>query len=176
MTDEPKSFNLNRPEGNAKDDYLYLWQMEWVNLDHLIATSDQKFDPRIPRKVRFMLSLIVHDDIRYKAETQFDDAIAFANSQKQLSLDDRNDMILRICATTVGSLTSYVDQFKGLAHQLRIGELVDMRKEYFKKRQTADSTTVEEQIDDMSTYLFPDEFEESSEEDLLCCAVPDENH
>jgi hypothetical protein len=147
MTDEPRSFNLNRPEATAKDEYLYLWQTYEINLSHLICTSDQKFDARIPRMVRFMISLIAHDNIRYKAETQFDQAIAFANSQKNLSLDERNENIIRICATMCGALTSYVDQFKGLAHQLKVGELVDMSKKYYLESE-GDIDDYEDEFDD----------------------------
>lgn len=132
MADELRSFNLNRPEATGKDEYLYLWQTYEINLSHLICSSDVKFDPRIPRMVRFMISLIAHDAIRHTAEDNFDSAIAYANSRKDLPLDERNDMILRICATMSGSLTSYVDQFKGLAHQLKVGELVDLNKQYYK--------------------------------------------
>jgi hypothetical protein len=82
--------------------------------------------------VRFMISLIAHDNIRYTAEGKFDDAIRYANSRKDLGLDERNEMILRICATMCGNLTAYVDQFKGLAHQLKVGELVDLTKKYYK--------------------------------------------
>lgn len=131
MQNEAGAFSLNRPEAQAKDEYLYLWQTYEINLAHLICSSDAKFDPRIPRMVRFMISLIAHDSIRRFAETRFDEAIRYANNRKDLPLDERNEMILRICATMCGNLTAYVDQFKGLAHQLKIGELVDMSKEYY---------------------------------------------
>lgn len=131
MAETGRSFNLNRPEASAKDEYLYLWQQYELNLANLICTSDAKFDPRIPRMVRFMISLIAHDNIRYSSEQRFDAAIRYANNRKDLTLDERNDMILRICATMSGNLTAYIDQFKGLAHQLKIGELVDMSKKYY---------------------------------------------
>jgi hypothetical protein len=133
MQNEAGAFSLNRPEAQAKDEYLYLWQTYEINLAHLICSSDAKFDPRIPRMVRFMISLIAHDNIRRFAETRFDEAIRYANSRKDLPLDERNEMILRICATMCGNLTAYVDQFKGLAHQLKIGELVDMSKDYYQE-------------------------------------------
>lgn len=131
MQSDPASFSLNRPEAQAKDEYLYLWQTYEINLAHLICNSDAKFDPRIPRMVRFMISLIAHDNIRRYAETKFDEAMKYANNRKDLPLDERNEMIIRVCATMCGNLTAYVDQFKGLAHQLKIGELVDMNKEYY---------------------------------------------
>lgn len=133
MQGDPAAFSLNRPEAQAKDEYLYLWQTYEINLAHLICSSDVKFDPRIPRMVRFMISLIAHDNIRHYAEERFDEALRYANGRKDLPLDERNEMILRICATMSGNLTAYVDQFKGLAHQLKIGELVDMSKEYYQK-------------------------------------------
>jgi hypothetical protein len=129
---EERSFSLNRPEATARDEYLYLWQTYEINLAHLICNSDIKFDPRIPRMVRFMISLIAHDEIRYLAENNFDAALTYANSRKDLSLDERNEMILRISATMCGNITSYIDQFKGLSHQLKVGELVDVTKQYFK--------------------------------------------
>lgn len=122
---------MNRPEANAKDDYLFLWQQYMLGISDLIGRSEVKFDPRIPRMVRFMISLIAHDEKRYQAEERFDKAIAYVNSRKDLSLDERNETIYRISATMCGELTSYVDQYKGLAHQLKVGELVNMTKEYF---------------------------------------------
>ena len=131
MTDE-KQFGLNRPEATAKDEYLFLWQNAEINLAHIIATSEVKFDPRIPRMVRYMISLIANDKTRKKAEQRFDETVTKANSRKDLSLDERNEDIFKISMTMNGELTSYVDQFKGLSHQLKIGELVDLKKTYFK--------------------------------------------
>jgi hypothetical protein len=34
----------------------------------------------------------------------------------------------------MGNLTSYVDQFRGLAHTLKVGELVDLSKPYAQKK------------------------------------------
>jgi hypothetical protein len=145
---EERSFNLNRPEATARDEYLYLWQTYEINLAHLICNSDIKFDPRIPRMVRFMISLMAHDGIRYTAEETFDNAIAYANGRKDLSLDERNEMILRISATMCGNLTSYVDQFKGLSHQLKIGELVDITKQYFKDAYKTDEPELSPEDED----------------------------
>lgn len=133
MVNDPAAFSLNRPEAQAKDEYLYLWQTYLIGLEKLVCESDAKFDPRIPRMVRFMIALIAHDNIRRFAETKFDDAMRYANGRKDLTIDERNEMIIRICATMCGNITAYVDQFKGLAHQLKIGELVDMNKEYYQK-------------------------------------------
>lgn len=133
MVADPAAFSLNRPEAQAKDEYLYLWQTYEIHLAKLVCESDAKFDPRIPRMVRFMISLIAHDSIRRYAETKFDEALRYANGRKDLPLDERNEMIIRICATMCGNITAYVDQFKGLAHQLKIGELVDMNKGYYQK-------------------------------------------
>jgi hypothetical protein len=150
MTEEPRSFNMNRPEANAKDEYLYLWQTYEIALAHLICGSDEKFDPRIPRMVRFMLSLIAHDSIRYAAELQFDKAIEYANNRKDIGLDARNEMIVRICATMCGNLTAYVDQFKGLAHQLKVGELVDMTKQYYLKSRETEKIAIDDvDLDDI---------------------------
>jgi hypothetical protein len=47
-----------------------------------------------------------------------------------------------------GNLTAYVDQFKGLAHQLKVGELVDLSKKYYKdshKKQDEDIELTEEE-------------------------------
>ena len=90
---EAAQFSLNRPEAQAKDEYLYLWQVYQIDLAHLVCNSDLKFDPRIPRMVRFMISLIAHDNIRHHAETCWDQAMQYANSRKDLPLDERNEMI-----------------------------------------------------------------------------------
>jgi hypothetical protein len=48
--------------------------------------------------------------------------------------------ILKICAITMGNLTSYVDQFRGLAHTLKVGELVNLEKSYAKRTSAFDTT------------------------------------
>lgn len=179
MSDEPKSFNLNRPEGTAKDEYLYLWQTFRLNLSHLLSTGDLKYDPRVVNVVRDMIALIAHDNIRRKAEDQFQKALDFVNAEygkdgRGLDLAEKNDNIMRVCMVMVGSITSYFDQFKGLAHQLKVGELVDMKKDYYTKSISGDATTVEELIDDMSTYLFPADYVEVTETELLICEVPND--
>jgi hypothetical protein len=143
--EEQKSFNLNRPEASAKDEYLFLWTRYETDLSGLICNSDIKFDPRIPRMVRFMISLIAHDAIRYSTEERFDLAVQYTNSRKDLSLDEKNEEIIRICATMCGNITAYIDQYRGIAHQLKVGELVDMSKKYFTDTAEEDIVNADDQ-------------------------------
>jgi len=83
----------------------------------------------------FSISLIAHDDIRRQQEILFHAAIDYINAMpsERMTVDQKADEVMRICAITMGNLTSYVDQFRGLAHTLKVGELVNMDKAYYKR-------------------------------------------
>ena len=51
-------------------------------------------------------------------------------SEMDMSESQKADQTLRVCAITMGNLTSYVDQFRGLAHTLKVGELYNFEKPY----------------------------------------------
>ena len=82
--------------------------------------------------VMFSISLIAHDDLRRQQEILFHAAIDYINAipSDRMTVDQKADEIMRVCAITMGNLTSYVDQFRGLAHTLKVGELVNLDKAY----------------------------------------------
>jgi hypothetical protein len=132
----PRMFDLNRPQGYAKDEYLYQWMMSNQTVFKLIASNgNSKNSHDIVMAVMFSISLIAHDDLRREQELLFHAALDYINSRptSEMTADKKADEIMRICAVTMGNLTSYVDQFRGLAHTLKIGELVNLEKPYAKR-------------------------------------------
>lgn len=151
MTDVPSSgprmFDLNRPQGYAKDDYLWQWKVANDTVFSIIARNQNQQSTRdIVMAVMFSISLIAHDDIRRQQELLFHAALDYINAipPNRMTSDAKSLEILKICAITMGNLTSYVDQFRGLAHTLKVGELVNLEKPYAKRtRAFSDDTPIE---------------------------------
>jgi hypothetical protein len=140
---QARMFDLNRPQGFAKDDYLYQWRIANDTVFNIISRNQGNQATRdIVMAVMFSISLIAHDDIRRQQELLFHAALDYIDKLpiSKLSNDAKSMEILKICAITMGNLTSYVDQFRGLAHTLKVGELVNLEKPYA-KRTSAFSTT-----------------------------------
>jgi hypothetical protein len=136
-----RMFDLNRPQGYAKDDYLWQWKVAMDTVFDIIRKNNNNQNTRdIMTSVMFSISLIAHDDVRRKQEMLFQAAVDFINKQPSsvMSEAEKSTEILRICAITMGNLTSYVDQFRGLAHTLKVGELVNFEKSYYKKKNAFD--------------------------------------
>jgi hypothetical protein len=144
---QSRQFDLNRPQGFAKDDYLYQWKMATDTVFDLIRRNNNNKNTRdVAMAVMFSISLIAHDDIRRQQEILFHAAIDHINNQptSTMTADQKADEIMRVCAITMGNLTSYVDQFRGLAHTLKVGELVNLEKPYAKRtRAFTDDTPID---------------------------------
>lgn len=133
---QPRMFDLNRPQGYAKDDYLYQWKMASDTIFNLISRNSNSRNTRdIQLAVMFGIALIAHDDLRRQQEILFHAAIDYINTLpgELMTAEQKADEIMRVCAITMGNLTSYVDQFRGLAHTLKVGELVNLEKQYAKR-------------------------------------------
>lgn len=133
---QARQFDLNRPQGFAKDDYLFQWKMATDTVFDLIRKNNNNRNNRdISLAVMFSISLIAHDDLRRQQEILFHAAIDYINAMptSKMTADQKADEIMRVCAITMGNLTSYVDQFRGLAHTLKVGELVNLEKPYAKR-------------------------------------------
>jgi len=140
---QPRMFDLNRPQGYAKDEYLAQWrESNYTVFDILRRNNNNRNTRDIVYSVMFSISLIAHDDLRRQQEMLFHSALDYIDSLPPdiMDSDKKSDMIMRICAVTMGNLTSYVDQFRGLAHTLKVGEIVNMEKSYA-KRTSAFGTT-----------------------------------
>jgi len=145
-----RMFDLNRPQGYAKDDYLWQWKVANDTVFDIIRKNNNNQNTRdILTSVMFSISLIAHDDIRRKQEILFHAAIDHINElpPSVMAESQKSQEILRVCAITMGNLTSYVDQFRGLAHTLKVGELVNPNKKYFGKENVlTDGVEVEETV------------------------------
>jgi len=133
-TDGPRMFDLNRPQGYAKDDYLSQWKIANDTVFDIIRRNNGGQNTRdIVNAVMFSISLIAHDDLRRNQEILFHAALDYISEMPGKSATLKADEMLRVCAITMGNLTSYVDQFRGLAHTLKVGELVNLEKPYAKR-------------------------------------------
>ena len=178
---QPRMFDLNRPQGFAKDEYLYSFTSERATIFELIRKSDTKLNHNgIITATMFAISLIAHDDLRRQQELLFHAALDYIDSNNGMSKDTLKSEItkvcndpalpasmkadkiiylfnnksmtseqkihesMRVCAITMGNLTAYVDQFRGLAHTLKVGELVNLEKPYAKRTHAfADETPID---------------------------------
>lgn len=128
---EPRMFDLNRPQGYAKDDYLWQWKVANDTIFGLIARNNGNQNTRdIVMTVMFSISLIAHDDLRRKQELLFHTALDYINDMPDWSANRKAEETIRVAAITMGNLTAYVDQFRGLAHTLKVGELINLNKPY----------------------------------------------
>jgi hypothetical protein len=152
--EQGKTFDLHRPVGAAKDEYLSQWRDVYSTVFDLIKNNqNRQFNKDLVLACRFAIPLIAHDNIRRKQELFFEFAIEFTLSRRNMRLEDgkiislsveeKNDQVLQICAITLGNLTAYVDQYRGLAHTLKIGELVNMEKSYAQRDHAFESTIVD---------------------------------
>jgi hypothetical protein len=133
---QARQFDLSRPQGFAKDEYLFQWKMATDTVFELLRKNNNNRNTRdIVMTVMFAISLIAHDDLRRQQEILFHMAIDYINNipTARMTADQKADEIMRVCAITMGNLTSYVDQFRGLAHTLKVGELVNLEKPYAKR-------------------------------------------
>lgn len=133
---QPRMFDLNRPQGYAKDDYLFQWKVSTDTVFDIIRRNNNNRNNRdLVYAVMFSISLIAHDDLRRQQELLFHAALDYIDNIPLSVMDNERkaDMVMRVCAVTMGNLTSYVDQFRGLAHTLKVGELVNMEKVYAKR-------------------------------------------
>lgn len=167
---QDRMFDLNRPQGYGKDDYLNQWRIASNTVFQLISNNHNNKNTRdIQLAVMFAISLIAHDDLRRQQEILYHSAIDYINginvipqekminllkeicedttlssekkaekiirlfNNKSMTADVKVDEIMRVSAITMGNLTSYVDQFRGLAHTLKVGELVNQNKAYAKR-------------------------------------------
>lgn len=142
-SNQPRMFDLNRPQGYAKDEYLYSFTSERATVFELIRKNNNgQNNNDIVLAVMFAISLIAHDDLRRQQELLFYAAIDYIGQLplSQMTADKKAAEVMRICAITMGNLTSYVDQFRGLAHTLKVGELVNLEKSYAKRTHAFDTT------------------------------------
>ncbi len=105
-----RQFDTGRPMGMAKDDYLLAWNNAYFLVFDIIRNN---------RNAPNNIDLIHAMDYIEKSA---------------MSADEKNEMKVQVCAVTMGNLTSYVDQYRGLAHTLKIGELYNLEKPYAKRQ------------------------------------------
>lgn len=142
-----RMFDLNRPQGFGKDEYLFMWREANITVFDLIKNNrGNPNNTDVVHAVMMSISLIAHDDLRQKQEILFNEAMSYIQKQN-ISVEDKNEMVFRLCAITMGNLTSYVDQFRGLAHTLKVGELYNFEKPYAKITEAFKGTEYEGKVE-----------------------------
>jgi hypothetical protein len=119
----PDDFEVNRPMRGAKEGYTW----RWFDLDReyskiISNMGDKRFDQRIPRLTRHMISTITDDNIKLYLFNLYDKAMDDIRKDKTLKTEqERADLIMDICDVFVGEVWSFYDQFAGVTHRLRVG-------------------------------------------------------
>lgn len=125
-----RDFDLGRPEGKAKDEYLWQWNNAYNTVFWLIQNNRNQPNNRdVVHAVMMSISLVAHDNLRRKNMVVFRNGLQHIRNAK-LDADSKLEESMWLCAETMGHLTSYVDQYRGLAHTLRVGELYNFSKSY----------------------------------------------
>ena len=144
---QSRQFDTGRPMGMAKDDYLMVWNNAYYLIFDIIRNNrNQPNNIDLIHAVMFAISLIAHDDIRRKQEILFAEAMDFIEKATSASVEEKMEARVQVCAVTMGNLTSYVDQFRGLAHTLKIGELYNFEKPYAKRQHAFGNPDIAEPI------------------------------
>ena len=119
----PADFEVNRPQRGSRDGYFYLW-LE-LNKQYGEITNSMvggRYDTRIYRKIRHMISTITDDSIRLYAWNLLDGTIHQIKNDKSLTTaEQKNDAIMDTCDIILGEVWSFYDQFMGVTHRLRMG-------------------------------------------------------
>jgi hypothetical protein len=115
---------LEKPERGAKDGYLQSFFRARDQMGRLIAEGNGYTDPRIRLYMLNMISGITDDTIRENAFEIFDKEIKKINETVGLSADEKQQEIANFCCgKMMGHVIAWYDQFMGITHRLRLGEV-----------------------------------------------------
>jgi hypothetical protein len=115
---------LEKPERGAKDGYLQSFFRARDQMGRLIAEGNGYTDPRIRLYMLNMISGITDDTIREQAFGLFDQEIKKITDRTDLSADEKQQEIANFCCGKMqGHVISWYDQFMGITHRLRLGEV-----------------------------------------------------
>ena len=118
--DDNEMPEMNSPQRGSKEGYLQLFFISRQQLGRIIENMQSITDPRVVTYTRFMISSIPDDELRIKAEDEFEAAMSEIN-KKSISNEAKAEEKLIFCMQIQGDIVAFYDQFLGITHRLRIG-------------------------------------------------------
>jgi hypothetical protein len=119
----PENFDVNRPMRGAKDGYMWRWFDLDRDYSRIISNmADKRYDQRIPRLTRHMISTVVDDNIRLYLFNLYDKTMNNIQNDPELGTEQKKaDAIMDACDWFIGEIWAFYDQFTGVTHRLRVG-------------------------------------------------------
>ena len=115
---------IDKPERGAREGYLQMFYTASQQMNRVIAESNGISDHRIRLLTLKMIAGITDDTIRYKTFQYFESRIAEINAQKGVDANEKNQQIANFCCGEMqGLIVSFYDQFLGITHRLKLGEV-----------------------------------------------------
>lgn len=119
-----EDITLEKPQRGSKDGYLQAFFNASQQMNRIIAESNGIADFRFRLYTLKMIAGITDDKIRKEMLEYFDQRISDINSLTDLTSDERNQKIADFCCGEMqGHIVAWYDQFMGITHRLKLGEV-----------------------------------------------------
>ena len=106
--------NLSMPRKSAHDVYLIHAFNTLSKFNQIVFTLSSTTDPRVVPYARQCINVIVDDNIRKEMRKALNEALKYLESA-DLDLPTKGALQIEACQNAVGEVTSYLDEFIGLA-------------------------------------------------------------
>jgi len=113
---------MNTPQRGSKEGYLQLFFISRQQFGRIIENSTSFTDERVIMYTRFMISSITDDDLRAEAEDNLDKDLEEIDKMEG-SNEAKSKLRFKVCMYMLGDITAFYDQFLGVTHRLRIGNV-----------------------------------------------------
>ena len=119
-----EDITLEKPQRGSKDGYLQAFFNASQQMNRIIAESNGIADFRFRLYTLKMIAGITDDKIRKTMLEYFDQRISNINNLTDLTSDERNQKIADFCCGEMqGHIVAWYDQFMGITHRLKLGEV-----------------------------------------------------
>ena len=119
-----EDITLEKPQRGSKDGYLQAFFNASQQMNRIIAESNGIADFRFRLYTLKMIAGITDDKIRKTMLEYFDQRISDINNLTDLTSDERNQKIADFCCGEMqGHIVAWYDQFMGITHRLKLGEV-----------------------------------------------------
>ena len=119
-----EDITLEKPQRGSKDGYLQAFFNASQQMNRIIAESNGIADFRFRLYTLKMIAGITDDKIRKTMLEYFDQRISDINNLTELTSDERNQKIADFCCGEMqGHIVAWYDQFMGITHRLKLGEV-----------------------------------------------------
>lgn len=119
-----EDITLEKPQRGSKDGYLQAFFNASQQMNRIIAESNGIADFRFRLYTLKMIAGITDDKIRKTMLEYFDQRISDISNLTELTSDERNQKIADFCCGEMqGHIVAWYDQFMGITHRLKLGEV-----------------------------------------------------